>query len=196
MDHYFETLFDYIEQIHDLPEGDKTICKTYFKPISFKKGSIISNSEEVPEFHNFIVSGHMRNYHINEWGEEITVDLNEGPRFFTSYLHFSQQTVSPEIIECLTDVELLQISYEGTLRSLAEGETQQAYTIKLFEQLMEENKQHIQDMNLLTAEQRYSKLLATRPNIARNVPLKYIASYLGIKPESLSRIRRELLNKC
>ncbi len=55
---------------------------------------------------------------------------------------------------------------------------------------MEEEKQRMNDMAKLTAEQRYKKLLDTKPNICKNVPLKYIASYMGIKPESLSRIRK------
>jgi len=50
----------------------------------------------------------------------------------------------------------------------------------------------------LTAEERYIKLMDTKPNIIQNVPVKHIASYLGIKPENLSRIWREitLTNKC
>ena len=50
------------------------------------------------------------------------------------------------------------------------------------------------DLATLTAEQRYVKLVKESPNIIKHVPLKYIASYLGIKPESLSRIRREIIS--
>lgn len=196
MNHYFEKLFSYIAQTLELPESDKDICRTYFKPISLAKGSIVSVSGQIPQHHNFIVSGHLRNFHINDKGEEVTVDLNDGPRFFTSYHHFAQQTVSHETIECLTDCELLQIPFEDVLRSAAEGTSQQDYTIKILEQILEEEKNRINDMAVLTAEQRYQKLAHQKPNIIKHVPQKYIASYLGIKPESLSRIRRELLNNC
>lgn len=196
MDHFFETLFDYISLIHEMPEIDKEICRQTFKPVWMPKGTVVSKSGEIPAKHNFVVSGHLRNYHINEKGEEITVDINNGPRFFTSYFYFSHQTISHENIECLTDCELLQINYHDVATFAAASISQREYTIKLLEQILEEEKTRISDMAILTAEQRYLKLVTSQPNIVQNVPLKYIASYLGIKPESLSRIRRELLNNC
>lgn len=196
MDHYFETLFDYISLIHEMPEADKQTCRHSFKPVWIPKGTFVSESGGVPAHHNFVVSGHLRNFHINDKGEEITVDLNNGPRFFTSYFHFSHQTVSNENIECLTDCELLQITYEKVVQNAVTSVSQREYTIKLLEQILEDEKIRINDMALLTAEQRYLKLMANQSNIVRNIPLKYVASYLGIKPESLSRIRRELLNNC
>ncbi len=196
MDHYFEKLFSYIALTLELPESDKDICRKYFKPVSLAKGSIVSASGLIPQHHNFIVSGHLRNFHINDKGEEVTVDLNEGSRFFTSYYHFAQRTASHETIECLTDCELLQIPFEDVIRSAEEGTTQQQYTIKILEQILEEEKIRVNDMAVLTAEQRYQKLAHHKPNIIKHVPQKHIASYLGIKPESLSRIRRELLNNC
>jgi CRP-like cAMP-binding protein len=62
----------------------------------------------------------------------------------------------------------------------------------LFNQVQEEYRERINDLANLTAEQRYLKFIKKAPNTVLNVPLKYIASYLGIKPESLSRIRREI----
>jgi len=134
----------------------------------------------------------MRKYYINEKGEEVTTDINDGPRFFTSYIHFVNQTVSNEYLHCITDCQLLRISKpdaEGTAKT---SFTQKDYTIRLFHQVQEEYLERIDDMANLTAEQRYLKFINRSPNIMKHVPLKYIASYLGIKPESLSRIRREI----
>lgn len=161
------------------------------------KDSLLEEAGKVPKYHNFIVSGYMRNFHIGENGEEVTVDLNDGPRFFTSYFHFVNQTVSNENLHCITECEILRVSHSDVEKMAKTSLTQGEYTIKLFHQLMEEEKQRLNDMATLTAEQRYKKLLDKKPNIAKYVPLKYIASYLGIKPESLSRIRREAFpNKC
>lgn len=196
MDHYFQTFFDYVALIHEMPPADMERCRQMFTPVWLPKGTLVSRSGEVPEFHNFVVSGHLRNYHIDEKGDEVTVDLNDGPRFFTSYYYFSQQIVSPENVECLTDCELLQVRHVDVVQSAANSLSQREYTIKLLELILEEEKIRINDMAILTAEQRYLKLVQQKPNIVKNVPLKYVASYLGIKPESLSRIRRELLNNC
>ncbi|REG83439.1 Crp/Fnr family transcriptional regulator [Algoriphagus antarcticus] len=192
MDHYFDAMFDYINQIWAIPDGDKDVCRLFFKPILVKKDTILESEGKIPLYHNFIVSGYMRNFHRDEKGNEVTVDLNNGPRFFTSYFHFMNRSVSNENLQCLSDCEILRISRDDVDRSAEMGETQKDYTIKILQQIMEQEKERIQDMGNLTAEQRYLKLMRNQPNIIRNVPLKYIASFLGIKPESLSRIRKEI----
>lgn len=192
MDHYYETLFKYIEQTIEIPESDREQCRYFFTPLRVPKDTILERAGKVPEYHNFIVSGHMRNFYINDKGEEVTVDLNDGPRFFTSYFHFMNQTVSNENLHCITDCELLRITMADAQTSAKTSITQKDYTIKLFEKIQQEDKQRINDLATLTAEQRYLRLVNEKPNLIKNVPLKYISSYLGIKPESLSRIRREL----
>ncbi|MBK1895602.1 Crp/Fnr family transcriptional regulator [Chryseobacterium paridis] len=194
MDHYYETLFKYIEQIVILPETDKMQCIETFKPIRIPKDTILEKAGSIPKYHNFIVSGQMRNFYLNDHGEEVTVDLNDGPRFFTSYYHFVNQTVSDQNLHCITDCELLRITFESAAATAQTSQTQKDFTIKLFERIQEEDRQRMNDLTTLTAEQRYLKLIAQQPNIIKNVPLKYISSYLGIKPESLSRIRRELFS--
>jgi len=192
MNHYYDILFAYISRIIELPEHDKASCRATFHPQWVAKGTLLEKAGKVPQYHNFIVSGHMRNYYVNEKGEEVTNDLNEGPRFFTSYQHFVHQTASNECLECITDCEILRISKADADRTYQTSYTQKDYTIKLFQQIQEEYRERIDDLANLTAEQRYLKFIKKSPNIVRNVPLKYIASYLGIKPESLSRIRREI----
>jgi CRP-like cAMP-binding protein len=194
MDHYYETLFKYVEQIIAMPESDRNQCREYFKPLRVPKDTILEEAGKIPRYHNFIVSGYMRNYHIDEKGEEVTVDLNNGPRFFTSYFHFVNQTVSNENIHCITECELLRITMADAITTAKSSITQKDYTIKLFEKILEEDKQRMNELATLTAEQRYVKLVNEKSNIVKNVPLKYISSYLGIKPESLSRIRRELFS--
>lgn len=195
MDGHFDVMFAYINQIWHIPEGDKAVCRKFFQLIRFERDTIIELAGKVPQYHNFIVSGFMRNFHVDENGDEITVDLNNGSRFFTSFYHFMNRSVSNENLQCITDCELLRISRDDVDRSAAMGKTQKDYTIKVLQQRMEDEKERMHDMANLTAEQRYLKLLANQSQIVQNVPLKYIASYLGIKPESLSRIRKELTIK-
>lgn len=194
MDHYYETLFDYVTRIIEMPESDKNQCRKFFSPLKVPKDTFLSVAGEVPKYHNFIVSGYIRKFYINNKGEEITIDLNDGPRFFTSYFHFVQQSISNEYLHCITDCELLRITKDDADQSAMTSITQKDYTIKLFQKIQEEDQQRMNDLTTLAAEQRYLKFLKEKPNIIRNVPLKYIASYLGIKPESLSRIRRDLLS--
>jgi CRP-like cAMP-binding protein len=192
MDNYYETFFTYISQLVELPEHDRASIRATFRPLWVAKNTLLDRAGWVPQYHNFIVSGYMRKYYVTEKGEEVTTDLNEGPRFFTAYQHFVHQTVSNEYLQCITDCELLRISKTDADRTYQTSYTQKDYTIKLFNQVQEEYRERINDLANLTAEQRYLKFIKKAPNTVLNVPLKYIASYLGIKPESLSRIRREI----
>ncbi|SIO14064.1 Crp/Fnr family transcriptional regulator [Chitinophaga niabensis] len=194
MEHYYDTLFAYISLIIDIPEHDRAQCRNTFKPLRVARDTMLEVAGEVPVHHNFIVSGFMRKFYINDKGEEVTVDLNNSSRFFTSYFPFVNQSISNEYLQCITDCELLRITKADADSSSQTSITQKDYTIRLFQQIQEEDRQRMNDLATLTAEQRYVKLIKDCPNIIKNVPLKYIASYLGIKPESLSRIRREIIS--
>ena len=194
MQHYYDALFSYITQIIEIPEHDRAQCRQTFKPLRVAKDTLLDEAGKIPTYHNFIVSGYMRKYYVNDKGGEVTVDLNNGPRFFTSYYAFVKQTVTEEYIQCITDCEILRITKADADSSAKTSFTQKDFTIKLFQRIQEEDRERMNDLATLTAEQRYVKLVKECPNIIRNVPLKYIASYLGIKPESLSRIRREMIS--
>jgi CRP/FNR family transcriptional regulator, anaerobic regulatory protein len=190
MNHYYDKLFDYVAEILIMPDSDKELCRQLFKPIFVPKDTIIESAGTVHKNHSFIVSGFMRNFHFDNDGNEITNDLNEGSRFFTSYFNFMNRTVSNETVHTISDCELLQISRDDVDIAASQGITQKDYTVQILNQRLEINKQRAFDMANLSAEERYTKFVKENPNIVRNVPLGYIASYLGITQRHLSRLRK------
>lgn len=191
MIHYYERFFEYVSEILIMPEHDKTLCQQLFKPVFVPKNTIIEKAGTVHQNHTFIVSGFMRNFHIDNNGNEITNDLNEGSRFFTSYFHFMNRMVSNETVHSITDCELLQISRNDVDVAASEGITQKDYTVQILNKRLEINKQRAFDMANLSAEERFNKFVIENPNIYQNVPLGYIASFLGITQRHLSRLRKE-----
>lgn len=190
MEHYYTKLFNYVEEILRLPEADKASIRDLFKPVFVPKDTIIEPAGQVPRYHNFIVSGYMRNFHVDKDNNELTIDLNDGSRFFTSYFHFMNRTVSNENLHCITDCELLRISRDDVDLGAKSSSTQKDYTIQILQKHLEEDKRRINDMTNLTAEDRYQKFLREKPTIIRHVPLRYVASYLGITQRHLSRLRK------
>lgn len=190
--HYFNVFFDYVRLLVDIPETDQELCREYFKPLLVKKDTILEREGTIHNYHNFIVKGFMRNFHHNQFNEEITTDINDGPRFFTSYNHFVNRTISNENLHCITDCEILRINRDDVDITAKLGITQIDYSLQILQYHLEKNKQRTIDLATLTAEERYLKLLINSPSILRNVPLKYIASYLGINSGSLSRIRAQV----
>jgi CRP-like cAMP-binding protein len=190
MEHYFEKFFEYIEEIIEMPDEAKLLCKELFIPQFVPKNTILEHAGSIPQYHNFIVAGNMRNFHLDQDGNEITNDLNNDCRFFTSYFHFMNKTVSNESLQCITDCHLLRISRENVDVGASLGNTQTDYTIKILNHHLALQKQMALDIANLSAEELYHRFSKENSNIIKHAPLQYIASYLGITPRHLSRIRK------
>jgi len=188
-------LLNIISKQVSLSEREISLIKEYVEPVLYPKNRIIEVEGKIPQYLYFVVSGFMRLFHYNENGDEITTHINCPPAgFMTSYLHFINQTKSDENVECITACELLRISKNNLDLLNKESMAFKDFSIWVFQQSIAYNENRSKDLANLTAEQRYKKLLDNYPEILHNVPIQYIASFLGMKPESLSRIRRQMIN--
>jgi CRP-like cAMP-binding protein len=190
----YSIFFKSVSAIIEMPDSDKLLCLEYFEPITVPKNTIIEKAGRIPQYQYFIVSGIMRNFYLNDLGEEVITDLNNGPRFFTSYNHFVNRTISNENIECVTECRLLRINRDDVDILYKKSIILNTFTRLLLEKIFGEERNRIKELTTLTAKQRYLKFFDEQPNLIHKVPLQYIASYLGMKPETISRIRRKLLS--
>lgn len=172
---------------------DKELCRQYFDPVILPKNHIAEESGKVPYYLYFLVSGFMRLFYYNDHGDEVTTHINCPPGFITSYHHFMNQTAAPENVECITTCEVLRISRANLEFLTSKSSALKDFSIWVFRESLIYNETRSNELATLTAEQRYKKLLQNYPSLIQNVPLQYIASFLGIKPESLSRIRKQLI---
>jgi len=177
-----------------LSNRDKEMCIQYFEPVLFPKNRIIEQEGKVPAYLYFIVSGFMRLFYYNDLGDQVTTHINCPPGFLTSYTDFTNQTKSNENVECITECDLLRITKNDLDFLTANSSVFKDFSIGVFQQSIAYNENRSKELATLTAEQRYKKLVETYPAILHNVPIQYIASFLGMKPESLSRIRRQIIN--
>jgi len=175
-----------------LSENDVALCRDLFEPTIFPKNRIIEEADHVPAYLYFVVSGFMRLFHYDDSGAEVTTHINCPPGFITSYLNFVHQTSSSENVECITECELLKISKNNLDALMAQSQPFKDFSIIVFQQSLAYNEMRSRELATLTAEQRYLKLIENYPGIVHHVPVQYIASFLGMKPESLSRIRKKL----
>jgi CRP/FNR family transcriptional regulator, anaerobic regulatory protein len=190
----FDKLLHIISQKVTLNENDIKLCSTYFEPISYPKNCIVEEQDKIPEYLYFIVSGFMRLFYYDENGDENTNQINTPNDFVASYLSLIQGTSAKENLECITDCDLFRIK-KTDLRALIEAsENFKNFSLVIFESAMAITQIRANDLATLNAEQRYRKLLENQANVLQNIPIQYIASYLGMKPESLSRIRKNMIN--
>ncbi len=190
----FDHLIHTIEERVSLRQKDIEAIEQRFEPVLIPKNRILEERGKVPKYLYFIVSGFMRLFHYNEKGDEVTTHINCPPGFITSYANFINKTSSNEFVESITDCELLRITNEDLTALTSKSEAMKDFSIVVLQESGLYNEKRAQDLATLTAEQRYRKLIENYPEILHNVPIQYIASFLGMKPESLSRIRKKIIS--
>ncbi|MET7037846.1 Crp/Fnr family transcriptional regulator [Elizabethkingia miricola] len=186
-------LIHLITQRVNLSIQERECCTASFEPVSIAKNTIIEKEGKVPEYLYFIVSGYIRIFHLNEKGEEITTHINCPPGFITSYFNYINQVPSDENLESITDCQLLRITKTNLEALIGKSTAFKDFSISVFQESISYNESRSRELATLTAEQRYLKLIKEYPDILQNVPLQYIASFLGMNPKSLSRIRKQVI---
>ncbi|MGX5683217.1 Crp/Fnr family transcriptional regulator [Chryseobacterium cucumeris] len=174
-----------------IPPSERKWCLQYFEPTLFPKNRVIEEEGMIPKYLYFVVSGYLRLFHYNDYGDEVTTHINCPPGFITSYFNFINQTKSNENLECITECKLLRIS-KNNLDILTEKSTLfKNFSISVFQQSLVYNDNRSKELATLSGKERYRKFIKDYSHILQNVPLQYIASFLGMDPKSLSRIRKE-----
>lgn len=187
-----DKLLQTISSVVDLSSAEIELCRKNFEPVLLPKNRIVEEEGHIPNYLYFVLSGYMRLFSYNDKGEEVTSHINCPPGFITSYNHFIHQTKSTENVECITACELLRINKTNLDNAIRESVAFKDYSIYVFQQSLSYNENRSKELATLTAEQRYQKLLKNYPEILHNVPLQYIASFLGMNAKSLSRIRKQI----
>lgn len=176
-----------------LSEKEKKLCEQYFESVFFSKNHILEEEGKIPKYLYFVVSGFVRIFHHNSKGNEVTTNINCPTGFITSYMHFINQTKSDENLESVTECELLRITKTNFDVIMGQSIVFKDFSISVFQQALGYHENRSKELAILTAEERYLKLMKDSPDILQNVPLRYIASFLGMNPKSLSRVRKEMI---
>lgn len=177
-----------------LSDADAAACIAAFDLLDAPRGTVLEPAGRTPQNLYFIAAGFVRLFYVDDAGEEVTTGL-AGPGDFTAaFLPLVHQTVSEEAVVCLTDCTLLRCTRTALLGLIGRSEAFRSFSLLIFESGMAGAQARANDLATLPAEARYRKLLAERPAVVGAVPVQYIASYLGMKPESLSRIRRQIIS--
>ena len=189
----YQQLEQLIAKNVNFSDKEKKLCAQYFEPVLYPKNRIIEEEEKVPRYLYFIVSGFVRLFHYNDKGDEITTHINCPPGFITSYSSFASQTISDENLECITECELLRITKSNLDLLIQQSPAFKDFSILVFQQSLSYNEKRAKELATLSAEKRYLNLMTENPEILHNVPMQYIASFLGMNPKSLSRIRKQII---
>jgi CRP-like cAMP-binding protein len=181
-----------IESYVSLSEEEWTLVSSRLEVKSLQKGSLLLREGEVCRFLAFLRSGTVVYYYLNDRGEEVTTDFAFENQFVTDNRSRLSNTPSHLNIRAIEPVDLILL-YESDLNELYRllPKMERVGRI-LVEQAYVRLVQLSLDLQILPAEERYLKLAREYPQALQRLPLYHIATYLGIAPKSLSRIRSNL----
>ncbi len=190
-----DELIEYMEREIVLSEQDKLCIRAAYVPKNLKRKDHLFKQGDRNTPQGFVLSGTMRVYYTDEKGSEHVLQFAMKDWWVGDMASFHKGESSVLSVEALEDTHLLSIDKEAFERLLE----QVPQLEKLFRMLVQNNLYALQRRFLATisetAERRYLHLLNKIPSIEQLVPQYQIASYLGILPESLSRLKKNLLEK-
>ena len=186
-------LFDFISKYISLSEDEKNALLSLGLFHSVKKGTVLLKEGQKTQDSFFVLKGCIRVYYIID-GEEKTTAFYTEMDVLTPHCVISKAP-SEYFISCVED-SILTVSNSDM------GEEMNSKFPKfdimcrmLSEELLAKQRIDFDEFKMTSPEQRYLNLLQKRPDLIQRVPQHQLASYLGIKPQSLSRLRARILEK-
>ncbi len=192
---------DYMLEYVDMSEEEWDIKADLFKSISFKKGEVISRVGDVHDKIYFINSGLARAYTLDGEGKDYTWSIyfnDENAHminlFMTDYDSFINKSPSRLEIEALEDSQFIYLTYDDI-----EYLHQKTPKMLLFSKMMSDLAycylhHRVIDAQSKSAKERFEEFMKTTPHLLDKVPQYHVASFLGMTPIHLSRLKKELLS--
>jgi CRP-like cAMP-binding protein len=171
---------------------DESVILSAFEPCSIKKRKSLLVPGKTCKYLYFITTGCLRSYYIDSKGIEHIYQIRMDNSWISDLESFFRQVPSKYNIEALEDTQMLRISYKRLEQLYEEVPKLERYFRILFQKAYINALKRLNANMWETAMDRYNDMLKEHPQMFQRVPLIYIASYLGITPESLSRIRKRI----
>lgn len=182
--------------------ADATVTENFLSQIlsdcstvTIKKGDFILRKGEVNLQSYYVQKGLLRYYSIDEKGKEHILQFAPEGWFISDRQSACQNTKSDFFIDALEDTEALVVHDHFTVQKAKENPEFLELNNQLLHNHVRQLQNRINQLLSYTAEERYLEFVNTYPNFMMRVPQWMVASYLGITPESLSRVRKELAEK-
>lgn len=184
-------LREFIEKYSELNDEEWNSIEQLFEIKEFDRNELILEEGKICRYFYYLESGLIRFYgNIN--GEDFTKTFTIAPYCFTSKISFRKQEASSEGIQALERTKVWRISF-ANYKKLEAFNSWNIFIRKLLNEIQEFGETFYLDIRTMTAEARYKKILEEYPEeLLQKIPLKHLSSFLGVAPQSLSRIRKKI----
>ena len=181
----------FIENITPINDSDWLFFFSKLQEVKIPKNTIVLKSGAVENHLSFITKGIVR-YYVPREELDLTFGFLFENEFVTGFDSFLTQTPSQYQIETLTETILWQISHQDLQEAYDKTTSGNTIGRKMAENMFLIKSKRELSLLSKSAEERYLDLFSNRPKLIQQIPLKYIASYIGVTPQALSRIRKRI----
>ena len=184
-------LIAYILQFGDLNKQQIDLIVSKSKVLQLPKNAYFSEAGKSPKQVGFVIEGIVRGCYYNNQGEEVTRCFISENSLIVDYVNFEANTVSSEYLQACTDCHLIVFSKQDWIElshTIVGWDNIKNKMVQLC-MYQKSRKGPVISQNATT---RYLEFLKNYPTLTNRIPLTYIASYLGITQQSLSRIRKNI----
>ena len=168
--------------------ADQVIIKT------IPKGDFLVKEGQLSDELGFITSGYLRTFQIDYNGNDITTNFHGPNTYCASYYSFYSSQAAIENIIAITDIELHLVKYDNLMSLFEHSLESNIVARKIIEKVCIQKDFRIAQLLKLNGTDKYLWFLETYPDLIKVAQMNHISSFLGIKPETLSRIRRKIIS--
>lgn len=188
----YKALINSIEQKVKLDPVDKELVMQAFLPCTFKRSETVLQEGNVSNLVYFVNKGLLYQYYVSEKGQQHICSFAFNHEFIADLESFSKKIPSHTNIAALSKSECLSISCDALVHAMQHSKPISHFFQMVIEEVAFKSMERTKMLLTSTPEERFSYILHTQPHILQLIPQKYIAQYLGMAPESLSRIKNRM----
>ena len=190
----YNKLKEYCKTKVSLTPEELNLIDDYFETRHLKKKEFLLQNGQICSFIGFISEGTIRHFHIKD-GIEKTCDISFENAWVTDFQSFTHGIYSIMNLQAMEDTTVCLIPKENLFSLYQNCRTYETFGRLMAEEVAHRATEIAMSLSSDKPEERFQNLLKKQPDLFQRIPQKYIANFLGVSPESLSRIRSRILSK-
>ena len=189
-----DQLKTYCQKIVPLSESELGLIDAYFEIKTLKKKEFLLQDNTVCNFIAFIAVGSIRHFHVKD-GNEKTCDISFENNWVTDFQSFTYETLGKMNLQAMEETTVFPVSKQNLHKLYEQCSKYETFGRIMAENVAQKATEIAMSLSSEKPEERFQNLITKQPDLFQRVPQKYIANFLGISPESLSRIRNRIFHK-